>query len=362
MRKNFFDKLVLLMNAEKLDAVLVCPSEELKFLAGFSPMMCERFQGLFIKSSGDIFYLCNLLYAGEIKNALGDIKIYDWFDGEVMTEAVSKILEKEGLSGKTIGVNSSAPAFNVLDIAAKANIKFVNAKPLFEEMRIIKTDEEIENLRISASIADKAFSEVIKYIKPGMKESDVKDFLFSTMMKNGGCETEGIVATGPNSSYGHYMGGDRIIQSQDVVLLDFGCTYNGMWSDMSRTVFAGGISDEQRKIYDLCRQSTEAGEAAVFEGAFIPDIDKAARDIIDKAGYKEYFDHRLGHGIGHMIHEAPDIKASNPRKLEKGMAFSIEPGINIPGKIGMRIEDIVVVTGNGAEVLNKSTHELIIIG
>ena len=361
MKKNFIDKLVSLMNSSGMDAVLTCPSEEMKFLLGFSPMMCERFQGLFIKNNGTIFYLCNLLYTGELKNALGDIKIYDWFDGEFMPEAVFKILEKEGLIGKTIGVNSTAPAFSLLDIAVKANIEWVNAKPLFEEMRIIKSAEEIDSLRISASIADKTFGEVINFIKPGMKESDVKSFLFSTMLKNGGSNPSGIVASGKNSSYGHYMGGERVIGAEDIVLLDFGCTYNNMWSDISRTVFVGGISEEQKKIFEICRASTEAGEAACFEGAFIPDIDKAARDIIDNAGYREYFDHRLGHGIGYMIHEAPDIKASNPRKLEKGMCFSIEPGINIPGKMGMRIEDIVAIIDKGAEILNKAAHDLIII-
>ena len=361
MKKNFIDKLVSLMNSGGMDAILVCPSEEMKFLLGFSPGMCERFQGLFIKKDGNIFYICNLLYAGELLNALGDMKLYDWFDGDVMPEAVFKILQKEGLLGKTIGVNSTAPAFSLLDIALKTNIKLVNAKPLLEEMRIIKSDEELDNLKRSASIADITFGEVIKFIKPGMKEADIKDFLFSTMLKNGGSNPTGIVASGPNSSYGHYRGGDRVIGAQDVVLLDFGCTYGGMYSDISRMVFVGGITDEHRKIYDICRKSTEAGEAACFEGAFIPDIDKAARDIIDSAGYKKYFDHRLGHGIGYMLHEAPDIKASNARKLEKGMCFSIEPGINIPGKIGMRVEDIVAITGNGAEILNKSTHELIIV-
>jgi len=361
IKKRFFDKLVALMNSNGIDAILTAPSEELKFLLGFSPMMCERFQGLFIKKDGNYFYVCNLLYTGELKNAVGDIKVHDWFDGEFMPEAVSKILDKEGLIGKTIGVNSTAPAFSLLDIVDKTKIKLVNAKPLFEEMRIIKTAEELNDLRTSSAIADKAFSEVIKFIKPGMKEGDIKDFLFSTMVKHGGEVTEGIVATGPNSSYGHYMGSDRVVQAQDVVLLDFGCTYNGMWSDISRVVFVGGITDEQRKIYDLCRESTEAGEAACFEGAFIPDIDKASRDILDKAGYKENFDHRLGHGIGYMVHEAPDIKASNPRKLEKGMCFTIEPGINISGKIGMRVEDVIAITDAGAENLNKSTHELIII-
>ena len=361
MRRNFIDKLVSLMKNAGMDAILVCPSEEMKFLVGFSPMMCERFQGLFIKNDGNVFYICNLLYKGELKEHFGYMTIYEWFDGELMPEAVFNILEKEGLIGKTIGVNSTAPAFNILDIASVTNTKYVNAKPLFEEMRIIKTDEELENLRVSASIADKAFSEVIKFIKPGMKEADIKDFLFSAMQKNSGTNPFAIVASGPNSSYGHYMGSDRVIEPRDVVLLDFGCVYNDMCSDMSRTLFIGGISDENRRIYEICRAATEVAEAAAVEGAFIPDIDKAARDIIDNAGYKEYFDHRLGHGIGYMGHEAPDIKASNPRKLEKGMCFSIEPGINIPGKIGMRVEDIVAITEKGTEILNKSTHELIII-
>jgi Xaa-Pro dipeptidase len=130
---------------------------------------------------------------------------------------------------------------------------------------------------------------------------------------------------------------------------------------MSRTLFVGGITEEQRKVYDICRESTEAGEAACFEGAYIPDIDKVARDVISASGYGKFFTYRVGHGIGYMIHEAPDIKASNKRGLEKGMCFSIEPGINIPGKFGMRVEDIVAITDNGTEILNKSTHELIII-
>jgi len=242
-----------------------------------------------------------------------------------------------------------------------ASITFVNAKPLLEEVRIIKSDEDIENLRISASITDKVYSDVIRFIKPGMQEEQVWEFLTTEMAKHGGAKPWAIVATGPNSSFPHYLGKDRIIEPQDVVLLDFGCTYNDMCSDMSRTVFVGGVTDEQRKVYEVCRKSTEAGQAACFEGAFIPDIDRASRDIIDEAGYNEFFINRLGHGIGYMVHEAPDIKVSNPRKLEKGMCFSIEPGINLPGKFGMRIENIVAITENGTEILNKSTHDLIII-
>jgi len=361
MKQVFVDKLVSLMKKDGLDAVLVCPSEELRFLIGFTPMMCERFQGLFIKSDGSYFYLCNLIYTGEFKNVLGDLRIISWFDGEFMADAVTKLLEGEGLLGKKIGVNSSAPAFCILDIAEKTGITFVNARPLLEEMRIIKTDEELENLRLSATIADNAFLAAVDYLKPGMKEGDIKEFLFSEMIKQGGVNPWAIVAAGPNSSFPHYMGGDRVIESPDVVLFDFGCSYKGMDSDSSRMVFVGSITEEQRKVYEICRKSTEAGEAACFEGAFIPDIDKASREIIDEAGYSEAFFTRLGHGIGYMGHEAPDIKTSNPRKLEKGMSFTIEPGINLLGKFGMRVEDVVAITENGTEILNKTTHDIIIV-
>lgn len=361
MRDVFVKKLVSLMGSEKLDAVLVCPSEELKFLLGFSPMMCERFQGLFIKNDGSFFYLCNLIYTGEIENVSKDLRIVSWFDGEFMADAVHKLLEAEGLLNKKIGVNSTAPAFCILEIAEKTGITFVNARPLLEEMRIIKTAEELENLRIAASIADKVFSEVIKFIKPGMLEAEIRDFITSEMAKLGGLKPWALVASGPNSSFPHYTGGERVVESPDVVLLDFGCTYNDMCSDISRMVFVGSATEEQKKVYDICRRSTEAGEAACFEGAFIPDIDKASRAVIEEAGYGKAFFTRLGHGIGFMGHEAPDIKVSNPRKLEKGMCFTVEPGINLLGKFGMRVEDVVAITENGTEILNKATHEMIIV-
>ena len=361
MKKEFTNKLAMLMEKEGMDAVLVCPSEELTFLIGFSPAMCKRFQGLFIKKDGTCFYVCNLIYTTELEDTIKGMKIYSWFDGEVMAEGVHKFLQAEGLVGKTIGVNFSVPAFNILDIAERSNIKFKNAKLLIEEMRVIKTDEELENLRISASIVDKVFTQLIGFIKPGMTEAEIKGFMLDQMQKHGGTKPWAIVARGPNSSYPHYCSTDGVVEKQDVILFDFGCVYGNMFSDMSRMIFVGGITDEQRKVFETCQKATKAGEDACFEGAFIPDIDKAARDVVEAAGYGEYFYTRLGHGIGYMVHESPDIKASNPRKLEKGMSFTIEPGINVPGKFGMRIEDVVAITKNGVEILTKSTHELVVI-
>ena len=181
------------------------------------------------------------------------------------------------------------------------------------------------------------------------------------MLEAGGTDPWSIVASGPNSSYPHYTGYGRIIGEQDIIVLDFGCAYHGLYSDMTRTVFVGGITDKQREIYNLVFQANAAGEATAVKDAFIPQVDKAARDVINNAGYGDYFFTRLGHGIGYMIHEGPDIKKNNDRPLQTGMAFSIEPGIYLGGEFGVRIEDIVLVTDNGNEILNKSTKELIII-
>ena len=362
MEKARIEKVAVEIKKAGLGGLLVCPSEELLFLTGFTPMMCERFQGLFITAEGGCFYICNLLYLGQIENAYkGAFPVYTWMDGEPMTESVGQVLAEHGLTGKILGTNSSAQAFNVLDIARDCGVSFVNGLAVLEEARIIKSEEEKEDLRRAARIADDVFTAALAFIKPGQKELDIFNFLTQKMAEAGGEKTWAIVASGPNSSYPHYHDTSRVIEEQDIIILDFGCAVNGMYSDMSRTVFVGGITEKQKQLYAIVREANEAGEAAAVTGAFIPEVDKAARDIIDNAGYKECFINRLGHGIGYMIHEGPDIKKSNRRNLLPGMAFSIEPGIYIAGDCGMRIEDIVLTTETGHEVLNKSSKEIIIL-
>lgn len=362
MRKAQLANLAEQIRREGLAGMLVCPSEEMLFLTGFSPMMCERFQGLFITAAGDCFYVCNMLYSGEVEHAFGGaIPIYTWMDGESMTDIVGKALAANGLMGGKLGVNSSAQAFNVLDILRDCDISFVNGKEVLEEARIIKTNKELDSLRAAAKIADGAFAKVVDFIKPGQTEADILHFLSTEMAAAGGTDCWGIVASGPNSSYPHYMGTSRVIQQKDMMILDFGCAVDGLFSDMSRTVFVGGISDEERKIYEIVRRANQAGEDAAVNGAFVPDVDAAARSIIGAEGYGETFINRLGHGIGYMLHEAPYIKKDNCRKLEPGMAFSVEPGIYISGKLGMRVEDIVIVTEQGNEILNKASREIIVV-
>ena len=362
MKSEYLNRLVDILKKNNLDAMLIAPSEEMKFLLGSTTHLCERFQALIIKDNGEYFYICNLLTVAEIQEVLGDnIKVYGWFDGDGFIDTAKRAFEENGLAGKTIGVNSTERACIILDLMKNIDVKFENGKPLLEEMRIIKTDEEIENLRKAAQITDETFLEILKFIKPGMKEADVASFIDKTFIEKGAQPGFTMVCTGPNSALPHYAGDQRVIQNKDIVLLDYGCIYNGMCADMTRTIFVGGVTEEERKMYEYVLEANIAGESKSVEGAYIPDIDKAARDVTAKSGYGDTFVTRLGHGIGYSIHEAPDIKQSNKRYMEKGMAFTVEPGIYRVGEFGIRIEDVVVITENGREILNQASKEIIVI-
>ena len=362
MREKYLNKLVNILKKEEIDAILIAPSEEMEFIMGHNTHLCERFQALIIKNDGSYFYICNLLTQDEIQSVLGpDIKVYGWFDGDIFTDTVKKAFEEQGLIGKTVAVNSTERAFIILQIMEAMDVKFINGKPFLEDMRIIKDEEELENLRMAACITDESYDELLKFIKPGIKEADIARKMNEIFKEKGADEGFTMVCSGPNSSYPHYNDNQRVIQEKDIIVLDWGCKYKNMCADMSRTVFVGSVTEEERKVYEIVKASQEAGEKAAVKGAYIPDVDKASRDIIEKAGYGRNFFTRLGHGIGYSVHEAPDIKASNERNLEKGMVFSIEPGIYLAGNFGIRIENIVAVTADGNEVLNKATKEIMII-
>jgi len=252
---------------------------------------------------------------------------------------------------------------SILDIKNRINVNFVNGRPILEELRIIKSDEELENLRKAAAIADRVFEEILGYIKPGLQEKDIKEKIQELFIKNGaeGNSFNPIVASGPNSSKPHYNQYSRYIQEKDIIILDFGCKYKGLCSDMSRTVFVGGVTDEERKVYDIVYKAQDEGEKAVKEGVTAESVDAVSRNIIKEAGYGDYFLNRLGHGIGFSVHEAPDIKGGNKRVLEKGMAFSIEPGIYLPGRFGIRIENIMIIGKDGPEAINKANKEIVVV-
>jgi Xaa-Pro dipeptidase len=365
LNKAVTERLAALEREQGLDAVLVAPSLDLEFLMGFSPYLCERFQGLFVKQNGECFYIANLLSREEIaKEAKPDVKVYSWWDGEDYVEAVSHILREEGLEGKVIGTSESVRAFHVLNIMNRFTVKFVSARDLLDETRIHKTKQELDCLRKSAEIADEAFQNALPQIHPGQTERQIGEILFHEMEKLNGEHPGGLICTGENTGYPHYAlkGEGRTLQKKDILLMDFGCIYGGFYSDMTRTVFFGEPTEKEKMVYQAVLNANLAGEKAAALGAYIPDVDRAAREIIEKTGYGNTFTTRLGHGIGCKVHEAPDIRQSNLRNLEQGMAFSIEPGIYLPGEFGVRIEDIVVINEEGKrEVLNKATKDILVL-
>src|SRR5665648_253243 len=348
LNKKYIDKLCELMVKNNVDAMMIGPSVDLKFLTDFNPSICERFQAFFILSNGECFYISPQLYLEEAEKCLDNrTEIFMWMDSDIFLDAIEVASHKYHLNGKTIAINNAIRGIDLIDIKKILNAKFINGHDILEMLRVVKDESEIEKLKKAAKLADEVMGETIDCIRPGMKEKDIKNKIEELFIQKGadGLSFESIVASGPNSSMPHYCEDSRVIQKKDIIILDLGCKYKGYCSDISRTVFVGEITDEE-----IAKQGVKA-----------EDVDKASRDIIKSEGYGQYFLNRTGHGIGISVHEAPYIRTGNKQRLEKGMVFSVEPGIYMQNKFGMRIEDIVVIGVDGPEVLNNFTKEIVVI-
>ena len=246
--------------------------------------------------------------------------------------------------------------------------KNLNAKlvPFNKEIygfRAVKEEWELERMRKAQEITDKAFAEVLPRIKVGMTELELQAELIYCLYKNGGqgLSFDPIVVSGPNTSLPHGVAGDRKIQEGDFVTMDFGVLYQGYCSDMTRTVAVGYATEEMKKVYNTVLEAQLAGIAATKAGVIGKEIDGAARKVIADAGYGEYFGHGYGHSLGLEVHESPSPNASNANPMPAGAVCSAEPGIYLPGKFGVRIEDVTVLTENGCEDITGSPKNLIIV-
>ncbi|MBI4640833.1 MAG: aminopeptidase P family protein, partial [Candidatus Tectomicrobia bacterium] len=220
-----------------------------------------------------------------------------------------------------------------------------------------------KNIKKAAELTDAGFAHILKYIKPGMKEIDVALELEFFIRKNGGkgVAFSYIVASGERGAMPHGVASDKVISPGDLVTFDFGTSYNGYRSDMTRTIGIGDPSPKMRELYSTVLEAQLAGLQAIKAGIKCVDADAAARNIIKDAGYGEYFGHSLGHGVGLAIHEGPRVSQYSEEVLEAGMVVTCEPGIYIPNEGGVRIEDLVIVRENGCEILSHSPKELIVI-
>jgi Xaa-Pro aminopeptidase len=257
-----------------------------------------------------------------------------------------------GLEGQGVAIDDEMPAQYLLPIQNELKARFSQGFHLIADLMRCKEPQEIERLYRAAQIADEAYDEVRPRIRAGMTEWEVMQMLTRAMQDRGGLVGFCIVAAGANGAEPHHYTDRTVIQKGDVLIMDFGCVFEGYYSDITRTVCVGPATDEQKKVYETVYRAHMAARAAAVAGVSGQDVDRAARKVIVEAGYGEFFTHRTGHGLGLRIHEHPNMVEGNTEPLQEGNVFSDEPGIYLPGRFGVRIENILHIADGKAKSFN----------
>jgi Xaa-Pro dipeptidase len=366
--KTRLDKLTASLRTSELDAVILNPGPTLKYLSGLNFHLMERPVVLFIAPDQDPVLVLPELELPKVD--LFPYKIQAFAYGENPSEwdaAFRKAAQALGLEANRIGVEPRQ--LRLMEFrhvkAGAPEADFPDATDVLSALRLKKDKAEVDAMRKAVQIAQDALEAVIPQIKIGMTEHELSSELVMQLLKHGS-EPElpfaPIVSAGPNSANPHASPTERKLQTGDLLVVDWGAAYDGYISDLTRTFAVGEVDEEYKKIHAIVQESNAAGRAAGKPGAPCADVDKAARDVIEKAGYGKYFTHRTGHGIGMEGHEAPYMRGDNMQLLEPGMAFTVEPGIYLTGRNGVRIEDDMVVTETGVESLSDMPREIRVVG
>jgi len=349
-------------DAAGLTGVLVAPGPDLIYLAGYSPVaITERLTLLVVLKNREPAMIVPNLERSDAERApsAGTIALTDWSDGSDPYTAAAPLLDPDG----SYAISDSAWALQLLGMQqALPGTHYVSMSSALPMLRAVKDADELERIAAAGEAADACFLEILEVRFAGRKETEVAADLAAMLLDHGHSQVDfTVVGSGPNGANPHHEAGDRTIQHGDMIVLDFGGLKDGYGSDTSRTVHVGEATDEEREVFEVVRRAQQAGFEAVRPGIACQEIDRAARRVIADAGYGEQFIHRTGHGIGLTTHEPPYMVEGETHQLEPGMCFSIEPGIYLAGRFGVRIEDIVTVTEDGGRRLNNTTHEMQIV-
>jgi Xaa-Pro aminopeptidase len=287
------------------------------------------------------------------------VTLTDWSDGADPYEAAAPMLDPKG----RYAISDAAWAMHLIGLQGRlpdsGYVSMTEALPL---LRAIKDADELERMTAAGEAADAAFYDIVQVQFAGRAETDIGADLADALREHGHSHIDfTVVGSGPNGANPHHELGARVIEDGDMVVLDFGGLVDGYCSDTTRTVHVGEPTDEERAVHEVVREALSAGFDAVRPGVACQEIDRAARTVISDAGYGEQFIHRVGHGIGITSHEPPYMVEGEELPLEPGMCFSIEPGIYLTDRFGVRIEDIVTVTEDGTRRFNNTPHELHIV-
>ena len=344
--------------AAELDALIVTPSPDLQYLLGYEAPLLERLTALVARAGGEAVLVVPELErpraAATPAGAL--LPIETWRDGEDPFELIQRLLP----AGGTYGVSDRMWAMHLLPLhRVLPRSTFVPASTVMTALRVRKDAGEIELLETSAHDADRAFAAQVGEHFAGRTEREVAATLTGHLLREG-IESVAfcIVGSGPNGASPHHEPGAREVRAGDAVVLDFGGRVGGYCSDITRSVRVGEAAAEVEEVHAIVHEAQEAAFRAVRPGVAAQEIDRAARKVVEDAGYGHAFFHRTGHGIGLEEHEHPYLVDGNAEPLEPGMCFSIEPGIYLEGRFGIRIEDIVTVTTDGGRRLNLAPREL----
>jgi Xaa-Pro dipeptidase len=364
MLNSRLSRLDQLMASNHFDAIVLNPGPSLVYLTGLHFHLMER-PTLFLYKRGESpRAILPELEAGKLEKISTAIIVNTFGDDPASWQSViNQALEGWLKPGQSLGVEPTRLRFLEMDYLSKAlpDVKFLPAETVIGALRLQKDDEEIECMRKAVKIAQNALKATLPLMKSGVSEQEIASELVIQLFK-AGSSTElpfaPIVASGPNSANPHAVPTDRKIKKGDLVVIDWGAAYDDYFSDLTRTFSVGEISPELVKIYEVVKSANAAGREAGKPEHPAGEVDAAARTVIEAAGYGEFFTHRTGHGLGMEAHEQPYMFAGNPLVLKKGMVYTVEPGIYLPGKGGVRIEDNVVISEDGSECLSDFPREL----
>ena len=351
------------MSEQGVDVLLLSLGHDLPYLTGYDAMPLERLTMLVVPRDADATLLVPRLEAPRVAEQPGVFTLRIWDETE------DPIALAAGLAGRagTVAVGDQMWARFLVELLPQLpGASFRRAVDVVGPLRMVKDAAEIDALRAASAAADRVARQLqagaIELV--GRTEAEVSADISARLLAEGHDKVNfAIVAAGPNAASPHHDAGDRVIAAGEIVLTDFGGTMNGYCSDITRCVFTGGTEPptEIAEAYEVLHEAQQAGVAAATVGSPCEEVDRVGRRIIADAGYGDYFIHRIGHGIGMEAHEDPYMVEGNTSPLAAGNAFSVEPGIYLPGRWGMRLEDIVVATADGPEALNTSDHELIVV-
>ena len=362
------EKLIASLRTSGLDAVTLNPGPTLTYLTGAHFHLMERPVVLLVTPGQEPAIVLPELEKLKVGQMPYQVQAFTY--GENPSEwgdAFRSAAQALGLEGKHIGVETGRMRlleYNYLRDGI-SNAEFQDASDVLGQLRLRKDAAEVESMRKAVKVAQAALEATIPQIKIGMTEKELAAELVVQLLRHGS-ESElpfaPIVSGGPNSANPHASPTDRKLQAGDMLVIDYGAAANDYVSDITRTFAVGEVDAEFARIHKIVQEANAAGRAAGKPGVPCADVDKAARAVIDASGYGEYFTHRTGHGLGMEGHEHPYMRGDNLQLLEPGMAYTVEPGIYLPGRNGVRVEDDVVVTEKGSESLSTIQREMRVVG